>query len=231
MSIDPLKEPALLERRKRSYIWLLVIMILSYVSLGPFTTLMPITSPWPMITSGMTVAAWYLLAFWVTYNRYSSMVVRVLYGALLIFQMMFNGYVTFQSDLIPVAELIVPASIAYIANIIGFGVVFYILLQDIFSQKHDLAYGLLGASNIYFLIPILFSYVYCLVSVHHPEFIGADPASLETVLLNCFYYSWHVIASIDYPGQVAAPIQQIAVLESIAGNLFVVFIIGRLMVK
>lgn len=231
MPIDPPNEPVLLERRKRTYIWLLVIMILSYVSMCPFATLMPRSSLWPDLLAGITVTAWYFLCLRVTFNFYANRIVRVAYSSFLLFQMLSNVYVLTHWELAVVADLVVPASLAYAANFIGFGFVFYILLLDIFSQKHDLAYGLLGASNIYFLIPILFTYVYALLSLHNPAFVGADPSILETVLINSFNYSWHVIASIDYRGQVDTVIQQIGVLESIAANLFVVFIIGRLMVK
>jgi hypothetical protein len=230
MTAITIQDSTLLERRKRDYIFLLAIMILSFVSLGPLTTLMPPGSPIPMAVSGVTIIAWYLLCFRITANFYSSPSVRWLYGGLLVFQLTFNGYINFQTEA-NASELALPASIGYLANIAGFGVVFYILLQDIFRQRHDLAYSLLGASNIYFLIPILFTYVYCLVAVHNPATIGADPARIETVLLNSFNYSWHILASVDYPGTVGDGLQLIGVLESIAGNLFMVFIIGRLMTK
>jgi hypothetical protein len=225
-----LQDSAVLEKRKEDYTWLLIVMIGSYVALGPLTKLLPEESLVPEVFSALTIIPWYFLCFRVTSNFYSNKMFRGLYAGLLIFQLSFNGYVTFQTDA-TVAQLVLPASIAYVANILGFGVVFYILLKDIFSQKHDLAYGLLGASNIYFLIPILFTYVYCLVALIDPSFIGADPTQIQEVLFNSFNYSWHVIAAIDYPGSVAEAVRLIAVLESISGSLFVVFIIGRLMVK
>lgn len=95
-----------------------------------------------------------------------------------------------------------------------------------------LVYSLLGASNIYFMIPIIFCYIYSLVAVHNPSLVHADPLIIKTLLFNCFDYSWFVIAGIDYPGeQIGEAIQSIAVLESISANLFIVFIIGRLMSK
>jgi hypothetical protein len=230
MTAITVQDATLLERRKRDYILLLAIMILSFVSLGPLTRLMPPESMIPITVSGITIIAWYLLCFRITANFYASPSVRWLYAGLLIFQLLFNGYVNFQAEA-SVEELALSASVGYVANIAGFGVVFYILLQDIFRQRHDLAYSLLGASNIYFLIPILFTYVYCLVAVHDPASIGADAARIDTVLLNCFNYSWYVIASVDYPGTVGEGLQLIGVLEAITGNLFMVFIIGRLMTK
>ena len=230
MSSQSQQDSTLLQRRKRDYIWLLICMIGSYIALGPVTTLFPPESLVPEALTDLTLLPWFYICFRVTSNFHSSRAMIILYAALLVFQAMFNGYVHFLA-VGNVAELAAMASIGYAANIVGFGVVFYILLQDIFSQKHDLAYGLLGASNIYFLIPILFTYIYSLLAVHNPGLIGAGPDQVNSVLLNSFNYSWYVIAGIDYPGAIGDSIRQVAVLESISGNLFVVFIIGRLMVK
>jgi predicted cation transporter len=150
---------------------------------------------------------------------------------LLIFQLTFNSYITLKSNT-EISTLVVPASIGYVANLIGFGLVFYILLKDIFSQKHDLTYSLLGASNIYFMIPMIFCYIYSLIAVHNPAMVNADPLAIKTVLFNCMDYSWYVLAGIDYPGEkIGEQLQTIAILESITANLFIVFIIGRLMSK
>ncbi len=174
---------------------------------------------------------WYIVLFRVTSNFYASKWVRGAYALLLIFQLCFNAYINLQ-DNTAIAALVVPASIGYLANFIGFSLVFYILLKDIFLQKHDLTYSLLGASNIYFMIPMLFCYVYSLVAVQDPSLVHADPFVIKTVLFNCLDYSWYVLACIDYPGEkIGEAIQSIAILESISANLFIVFIIGRLMSK
>lgn len=172
---------------------------------------------------------WYIFLYRITSNFYSSKWVRGFYVFLLIFQLLFNAYVH-KDNHTAISTLILPATIGYLANLAGLSLVFYILLKDIFLQKHDLVYSLLGASNIYFMIPILFSYVYSLAAVHNPSLVHADPLIIKTLLFNCFDYSWFVIAGIDYPGeQVGEVIQSIAILESISANLFIVFIIGRLM--
>ncbi|HEU5290667.1 MAG TPA: hypothetical protein VFU05_08510 [Cyclobacteriaceae bacterium] len=144
---------------------------------------------------------------------------------------MFNSYIHLKANT-DISTLVVSASIAYMANLVGFSWVFYILLKDIFSKKHDLTYSLLGASNIYFMIPMLFCYLYALIAVHNPAIINADPFTIKTLLYNCMDYSWYILAGIDYPGEkIGEALQSIAILESISGNLFIVFIIGRLMIK
>ncbi len=220
-----------MEKKKRDYIFLLVFMILSFISLSPLAKLSSPGSSVPTFVSGVIMVLWYIVLFRVTSNFYTSKWVRGAYALLLIFQLCFNAYINLQ-DNTAIATLIVPASIGYLANFIGFSLVFYILLKDIFLQKHDLTYCLLGASNIYFMIPMLFCYVYSLVALQDPSLVHADPFVIKTVLFNCLDYSWYVLAGIDYPGEkIGEAIQSIAILESISANLFIVFIIGRLMSK
>ena len=223
-----------MEKKKKDYIFLLVFMILSFISLTIANKLYsPDNDQFTLadVFRGVTMVAWYIYLYRITSNFYPSVWVRGFYASLLIFQTVFNAYVH-QNNHADISTLIVPASIAYLANLAGFGLVFYILLKDIFSQKHDLIYSLLGASNIYFMIPLIFCYVYSLVAVHDPSLVHADPFVIKTLLFNCFDYSWFVVAGIDYPGEkIGEAIQSIAILESISANLFIVFIIGRLMTK
>lgn len=133
------------------------------------------------------------------------------------------------SNEVTIESMLWIASIAYASNLVGMCWIFGIILRDIFTNKHDLLYSLLGAANIYFMIPLIFSFLYCLVSVHNPAMVGAAPVAIREFLFVCFNYSWFVTAGIDFPGTISQPIQALAVLQSIAGNLFIVFIIGRLM--
>ena len=223
-----------MEKKKRDYIFLLVFMILSFIGLGVLPKLIPSVSSSPTpteVVSTVIMILWYIFCYRVTSNFYSSKWVRGAYASLLIFQLSFIAYVNLHTQT-DIATLVVPASIAYLANLAGFSLVFYILLRDIFSQKHDLTYSLLGASNIYFMIPMLFCYLFALVAVQNPYLVHADPFDIKTLLLNCLDYSWYVLAGIDYPGEkIGEVIESIAILESISANLFIVFIIGRLMTK
>lgn len=223
-----------MEKKKHDYVFLLIFMILSFIGLSVLPKLIPSgsSSPTPAeVVSTVIMILWYIFCYRVTSNFYSSKWVRGTYASLLIFQLSFIAYVNLHNQT-DIATLVVPASIAYLANLTGFSLVFYILLRDIFSQKHDLTYSLLGASNIYFMIPMLFCYLYALVAVQNPSLVHADPLNIKIVLLNCLDYSWYVVAGIDYPGEkIGEVLQSIAILESISANLFIVFIIGRLMSK
>ena len=225
--------PLAMEKKKRDYIFLLILIILSFITYNVLGKLNssgsePTTAE---VLSTVILVVWYIFLYRVTSNFYPNKWIRVSYASLLILQLTLNSYVILQNH-IAISKLVVPASIAYLANLTGFSFVFFILLRDIFSHKHDLIYSLLGAANIYFMLPVIFCYVYCLVAVHDPSLVHADPLAIKTLLFNCFDYSWFVVAGIDYPGEkIGDIIQSIAILESISANLFIVFIIGRLMSK
>ena len=221
----------IMEKRKRDYIFLLTFMILSFITITPMTKISPPGNNFQILLSGATVVLWYIFCYRVTSNFYTNKWIRGTYVILLIFQLTFNSYINLKTNT-DISTLVVPASIGYTANLIGFSLVFYILLRDIFSKKHDLTYSLLGASNIYFMIPMLFCYLYSLIAVHNPAIVNADPLTIKTLLFNCMNYNWYVLAGIDYPGEkIGEELQSIAILESISANLFIVFIIGRLMSK
>ena len=222
-----------MEKKKQDFIFLLILMIASFISYNILGKLsQPDSQPSPIeILATIILIGWYITLYRVTSNFYSNKWIRGAYASLLILQFTLNAYVILQVNT-PISELVVPASIAYVVNLMGFSIVFYLLLKDIFSQKHDLVYSLLGASSIYFMIPIIFAYIYCLVAVQNPSLVNADPLEIRTLLFNCIDYSWFIVAGIDYSREkIGDIIQTIAILESISANLFIVFIIGRLMSK
>jgi hypothetical protein len=172
----------------------------------------------------------FVFLYRVTSNFYTSKWIRGGYAVLIILELTFNSYIHFVPNT-DITTLIFPASIGYIISLILLSLVFYILLQDIFSKKHDLTYSLLGASNIYFIIPSIFSCVYGLIALHKPAIVNADPHSMLSLFYNCMDYSFYILAGIDYPEKIGGQLQSIAILESISANLFIVFVIGRLMSK
>ena len=224
-------DASIIKKRKVDYIFLLTFMVLSFVFITPLSKILSLGHIVQQVLSGLTTVVWYIFCYRVTSNFYKSKWFKITYACLLTFQLIFNGYI-FEQENTQITSLVLPASIGYVANLVGFSLVFYILLKDIFMRKHDLTYSLLGASNIYFLIPVIFCYIYSLVAVHNPSIVNADPFTIKEVLFNCWDYSWYVLVGIDYPaGKIGEELQSIAILESISADLFIVFIIGRLMIR
>jgi hypothetical protein len=221
-----------MEKKKRDYILLLVFMILSYLSITVVGKISPqgkeLFNAVGFLTM-VTIVGWYVFLYRVTFNFLINKIFRRVLIVLMVSHLVITSIVTQRSGT-PVSELLVLATISYCGSLVGFSLTFYVIVKDIFTRKHDLTYSLLGASNIYFMIPLVFTYIYGLVALHDPSYVNADPIDISTVLFHSWDYSWSVIAGIDYTaGKVGDAIQSIAVLEAIAGNLFIVFIIGRLM--
>lgn len=218
-------------KRKMDYIFLLSSMMLSFVTITPLSILVEMEDVVRKTIIGITTIPWYIFCYRVTSNFYTSKLIRYIYAFLLLFQFLFNYYII-EQDATPILQLIIPASVGYLTSLLSFGLIFYVLLKDIFMRQHDLTYSLLGASNIYFLIPVIFSYIYSLAAIQDPTIINADPHTISEVLFNCWNYSWYVLAGMEdsYPDMVSK-LQSLAILESIAANLFAVFIIGRLMIR
>jgi hypothetical protein len=224
-------DDVIIKKRKIDYIFLLTSMVLSFISITPLSKILSLDHIVQKTLSTLTTFVWFIFCYRVTSNFYKSKWIRIAYASLLIFQLSVDGYIYNQANT-QAATLVLPASIGYVANLCGFSLVFHILLKDIFLRKHDLTYSLLGATNIYFLIPVIFCYIYALVAVQTPVIVNADPLNIQEVFLNCWEYSWYVLAGMDYPaGKIGEALQSIAILESISANLFIVFIIGRLMMK
>lgn len=219
-------------KNKGDYIFSLIFMVLSYVAIGIIEKSFPSASWWSLnhVFMGISIVGWYVFLYRITSNFYPGKFARILYASLLVSRFAFTAF--FQNSLAPISSLILPASISYLLSLLALGFVFYILIKDVFLNKHDLVYSLLGASNIYFMIPLIFSFIYALVSIHNPSLVG-NPLTVDELLFNCFNYSWFVLSGIiDFPNEkIGELIQSIAVLESLAGNLFIVFIIGRLLSK
>ena len=232
MTTDSNANQSAIEKNKKDYIFLLIFMVLSYVSMGIIEKSFPSENKWTLnyYFMGICLMGWYVFLYRITSNFYPGKVARILYASLLLSR--FVVTIFFQDSSAKINSLVVSASVSYWTSLLALGFVFYILIKDMFLNKHDLVYSLLAASNIYFMIPLIFSFIYALVAVHNPLLVG-NPLTIDALLFNCFSYSWFVLSGIiDFPGdKIGELIQSIAVMESLTGNLFIVFIIGRLLSK
>jgi hypothetical protein len=103
-------------------------------------------------------------------------------------------------------------------------------IRDIFSGEFLTPDKLWGSACIFLMIGISFGSLYDLICLIKP---GSLNKSLELGFPNyaeCVTYSFSILGGMD-PGQPEASrlVRNIAVLESVWGNLFVVLIIGKLM--
>jgi hypothetical protein len=126
-------------------------------------------------------------------------------------------------------EILFYGKLTQIMNLSALCFTFSVVVTDIFKERHNLGYGLLGAANIYILIGVNFAFLYSIVHYHF------EPSSIinsDILMREYFVMSFYVLAGMDNPMQQVLPvIKNISVFESIFANLFTVMIVGRLLTK
>lgn len=108
---------------------------------------------------------------------------------------------------------------------------FFEAVQDVFGENLRIRDALMGASNIFLLIIILFTFIYAMIGIIVPNSIVAD-ADISKLYNTCYINSAYVVASMDAPADMMAGfVKNTMTIESIFTHLFEVFIIGRLLSK
>lgn len=105
--------------------------------------------------------------------------------------------------------------------------------KDIFLHSHDTVYSLLGAANIYLGTPITFATIYSLLESLEPGLLGIQYVESGEMFFKAYNYSWYVVTGLENPiaEGVNSTILNIAAFESALANLFIIFVVGRLMSK
>lgn len=106
---------------------------------------------------------------------------------------------------------------------------FYEAVTDVFGENLKIRDSLLGASNIFLLIIILFTFIYAMLGIIVPNSVVAD-ADISKLYNTCYIHSGYIVASMDPPTNNFAPfIRNTMNIESIFTHLFEVMIVGRLL--
>ena len=108
---------------------------------------------------------------------------------------------------------------------------FYEAVTDVFGEKLKIRDALLGATNIFLLIIILFTFIYAVIGIVVPNSVVAD-ADISKLYNTCYIHSSYMVASLDLNENNLAPfVRNSMVIESLFAHLFEVMIIGRLLSK
>jgi hypothetical protein len=107
-----------------------------------------------------------------------------------------------------------------------------ILTKDIFLHQHDASYSLIGAANIYLGTPIIFTCVYVAMELYEPGLMGQSYDNFSALFLGCIEYSWYVLTGLEnnVSPNIGRSILNVSIFESILGNLFIIFVVGRLLI-
>ena len=149
---------------------------------------------------------------------------RVIYGFLLLLPNLAIG--------IPDATTAIYFSgmlVLFFANVVAVT----IMTKDIFLNQHHTSYSLIGAANIYLGTPIIFTTIYAGFEVTHPGLMGFEYNEFLQLFGYCIEYSWYVLTGLENPiaGNVNKTILNVSIFESLVGNLFIIFVVGRLLAK
>jgi hypothetical protein len=173
---------------------------------------------------------YYFLLFKVTSNYVTLLAFKIGYGFLLAVGFVLTVIASRRG--VPISDVLVPAAFAYILQIISISLILAIIVVDMFKHQHDLTYGILAATSVYFLIPAFFSYVFCAMGLGNPVLLHADPNDIGGLVVRSFEASHFFAAGIDLPEPgVSDVIKTVAVLESFIMNLYIVFVVGKLFVS
>jgi hypothetical protein len=111
--------------------------------------------------------------------------------------------------------------------------VIYFTVIEMFRREHmTVEERLFGAACIYLIIGIAFGSAYEMVCIIDYTSIPMGVALGSQHFMNSIAYSILVMGGVDnpYPGSHAL-IQNLSAIESVIGNLFIVFVVGRLLYK
>jgi hypothetical protein len=107
--------------------------------------------------------------------------------------------------------------------------ILYVSVKDIFTEKHDLTYALMGAANIFLCIILVFAFIIALVLLTNT---GLMPGITTVNELNniSFIVSSYSVAGVDFPyNNIPQIVKNITTFQSIIMHLYAVMIVGRLL--
>jgi hypothetical protein len=117
-------------------------------------------------------------------------------------------------------------------SFVSFIILLFYMINDIFKEKHDIIYRLWGSASIYMLIGSTFGLFFTLLEIIIPnEFMINTPFDIFH-FIPCYNFSFYNLAGIDCPFEnFSMLVRNIAVIESIFSNLYIVLVVGRLLSK
>jgi hypothetical protein len=117
-------------------------------------------------------------------------------------------------------------------SLLSFIILLYFMIIDIFREKHDITYRLWGSASIYMLIGASFGLFFTLLEIMLPaEFQLNTPYDIFH-FIPCYNFSFYNLAGMDSPfDNFSVLVKNIAVIESIFSNLYIVLVVGRLLSK
>ncbi|MFY0685527.1 MAG: hypothetical protein JXQ90_00105 [Cyclobacteriaceae bacterium] len=129
-------------------------------------------------------------------------------------------------------ESLMPVTFAvfHLINVFVTILVLSAILKDIFGSSETKSDHVWGAVVAYFLIVMLFSEIYELITLMRPGLLGTTYQPGYPNYVQCIMFSFNSVAGVDsiYP-EAHDLLRKIGNMENVIGNLFLVVVLGRLL--
>lgn len=109
--------------------------------------------------------------------------------------------------------------------------VMYFTIIEMFKRDLPVSERLLGATCIYIIMGIAFGSGYEIIAIIDPSSIDFNLPLGTLHFMKSISYSFLILAGMDNPYNGSELMLNISIIEAIWGNLFVVFVVGRLLYK
>lgn len=109
--------------------------------------------------------------------------------------------------------------------------VIYFTVQEFFKKEFNLPIKLWAAACIYLMTGLAFGSFYELFCIFDADCLGIDITLRTMALMKRMGYSLMVLSGMDTPYTATGVIYMASTIEALWGQLFVILIVGRLMMK
>ncbi|MFY0687109.1 MAG: hypothetical protein JXQ90_08095 [Cyclobacteriaceae bacterium] len=108
----------------------------------------------------------------------------------------------------------------------------YFMIREIIAKDIPISEKLWGAACIYFIIGITFGGVFEILCIWDISHLPIDVPLRVLHFMRSIDYSFLVLSGLDNPYvNISAIVRRLSTIESIWGNLFIVFVVGRMLYK
>ena len=104
-------------------------------------------------------------------------------------------------------------------------------IREFFKRDLDLPIKLWGAAALYMMIGMTFGSVYEILCILQLDCLGTDIPLRTIAMMKRVGFSFMVLCGMDVPYNVTPLINSVVTIESLFGEIFIVLIVGRFLVK
>lgn len=176
----------------------------------------------------------YVLLLWDLLRFYTKSKELVMFSFIIIMGIFFVSTVLIN----PFYPLLNPSQFRYVGTFIQsalLGVevlVIFFTMREFFQKDLGMDIKIWGAASLYLMIGISFGSIYELICIFDPDCLGTGLDFSASALMDRISYSIMILSGLDNPYEnITEAVTNMSIIESLWGNLFVVLIVGRLLVK